>query len=772
MEKINKIVEALAVLNTDKREESISSIIKYTLFSLREPTTLKDLVKFIILEYEIDFAEDEISEVVEDLLYRGILEKNDGNILNSASANEEIHRKQVENKTVYEKGFAQFQNSYKDICNCDVPFEDLKKFYKIFLDYINECFYVYGKSAINFFTPLEKDNDALLYSRTKILNNALNRISDLDHKKYFEKYIKIFPSLLTEDEELFLEKLADKTEYFFALGLPKELFEEIQSINPINLDLFLDTNVLLSVLNLRKHTSNEACIKLIELIQKNKDTLNISIHYTNQTFNELKRTKNELEDLVTKVELDTKIAEAGIISNRLDSYTSSYYEEFIKYGSSVQHPTEKLKRAIEILSSKGIKIDRSNYNEILESEHFKDELSSYNQFQRIKNEAREEKGLPIREKDIFKIEHDILIREVILEKRRSLDSGAVNDLMANKYYGLTLDKILIDFDRYSLKKRYLNTEAFVPTFFLPTYLLKKLYKFLPLQSNDYRKAFIAAVSSPVFENSKSTSKKVQATLKDFHALGISDNHFIIKCLTNDYFLDEINRNREINQNAVKEFVESELHKDYKQAVQEKEDKELALTEIKNANSRLEAEKYHSQEESNKLREKEIYLKQDVENLQKSVYSLKKQLTKIAEVNESHSLQYNLEDKSKLDKLEKEKEDLESKNQKLIKEIIDERVKKRLRNWKVLGVVSLFLSLILLFLFLLAFILQDWKYNYIAQLLDWADSLNGPRQKIIEIILTSLFGIAQYLLIKMFFDRIFNKRKILTKRAEFYQGSLD
>lgn len=766
MTKINKIVDVLTVLNTDKRDESISSIIKHTLQSLGSASTINELVQFISIEYEVDFKVEEIKEITERLVDEGALERDGDKLSNSISTNEEIVAKHKENRSVLEKGFSQFQNSYKSICNSDVPFELLKRLHEILLDYLNECFYVYGKSAINFFKPFEKNDDKDIVSRKRILDNALLKIEDAKHKKFFEEYIKVFPTLLTNDEELFLEKLADKTEYFFALGLPKELFEEIQNINPINLSLYLDTNVLLSVLNLRKHTSNSACIRLIQLINENSASLNISVFYTNKTYNELKRTKNELEGLVSKVDIDRKIVQAGLKTDKIDAYTSSYYEEYLKFGSSVKHPVEKLKRAIEILSSHNIKIDRGEYKELLESEDFKDELSAYNKFQLIKNEARAEKQLPPkRDKDIFKIEHDVLIREIILQKREQLESKSSNDLMSNKYYGLTLDKVLIDFDRYSLKRKYLNDDVFVPTFFSPTYLLKKLYKFLPIQSDNYRKAFISAVSSPVFEDNRQDSKSLQDTLMDFHSLGINDPAFIVKCLMNDHFLDEIRSKRSENIEAIKDFVENELQKDYQEVLKEKEEKEEILTGYEVKNKELQSQKTLSEEANKSLREREEGLKTDIGNLSLSLKSLKKQMEKLSILDKSSAAQYNLEDKSVIEQLKLEKGEISEQYKELKLEVGEKEARRKLKSWRLAGWFSMVMSILVLIIFLMAFVQQDWKYNYVAALLDWAESLKDLRKEIIKLALTALFGTAQYLLVSIFYHRIINKSNIKAKYQE-------
>ncbi|WP_339814736.1 hypothetical protein [uncultured Imperialibacter sp.] len=767
MSKINRIIDVLSVLNTEKRDESISSIIKYTLFSLGQAAGIDELLEYISLEYEIALNKGEVEEIATTLLEEGIIIQEKGAIKIAKESADQISKKQLESRSVLQKGFTQFQTSYKRICKGDVPFEVLEEIHKILIDYINECFYVYGKAAINLFKPFDSGHDFDIASRKKILDSAISKIADSKHKRHFEQYVKEFPSLLTDDEELFLERLADKTEYFFALGLSQELFNEIQNINPVNLDLYLDTNVLLSVLNLRMHTSNEACIKLMKLIKENSQSLNISIYYTNKTYNELKRTKNELEDLVSKADISKKIIEAGMKSGRIDSYTSSYYEEYLKFGNAAKHPTEKLKRAVEILDSLGIKIDRKEYDQILSSENFKDQLSEYNKFQQIKNEARAEKNLQQRkEKDIYKVEHDVLIREILLEKREALPNASSNDLMSNRFYGLTLDKVLIDFDRFSLKKKYLNEDVFVPTFFTPTYLLKKLYKYLPLESSDYRKAFISAVSSPVFEDNRAASRTVQLALADFHALGIDDDDFIIKCLTNDFFLDEFRQKKEEDSlEDIKVFVENELQKNYKQILIEKQQKETELAQIKEKNIRLEVEKLEFDIENTTLKTKEKDLKTDVSNLELSLKSLKKTIEKLNEAPTEQVNQYTLDDKIQISNLSRQAAHFEEKY-KSLKGISDQALATAtLKKWQNFGWVSFALGILVVIIVVLAFAFQNNSFNYIARFLNWAETLPSLRQEIVKIAFTSMLALSEFLLGRIFYRRIIDRKSIEEHKKE-------
>lgn len=202
-----------------------------------------------------------------------------------------------------------------------------------------------------------------------------------------------------------------------------------------------------------------------------------------------------------------------------------------------------------------IDIYQSKFKHIKDNqEHLNNQISKFRDYERLKNEVRLERGQEIKpEKDDSLLEHDIFLREAIL----SLRNFRATNLNEIRYFGLSLDKALIGFDKREVLSGITPLKA--PTFFLPSYLLGKIIKFLPLVTDDYRRAFVAAISSAAFEeSSKKTSLIAQKSVRKFHNMGINDEKLILSCISQNIFLEEFDKKDEKGESV--EFIESEIGK--------------------------------------------------------------------------------------------------------------------------------------------------------------------------------------------------------------------
>ena len=91
--------------------------------------------------------------------------------------------------------------------------------------------------------------------------------------------------------------------------------------------------------------------------------------------------------------------------------------------------------------------------------------------------------------------------------------------------------------------------------------------------------------------------------------------------------------------------------------------------------------------------------------------------------------------------------------------------KEFRRWRIIGIISGFLGLILILCFSLCFILQNWQYNYIAKLLTQAEQLTELRRELIKIVLTFCFTLVQFLLFSIFYKRFFDSKCIKKRQDE-------
>jgi hypothetical protein len=91
-------------------------------------------------------------------------------------------------------------------------------------------------------------------------------------------------------------------------------------------------------------------------------------------------------------------------------------------------------------------------------------------------------------------------------------------------------------------------------------------KLVPV-TDDYKKAFISAISSHAFSNHQN-SQVAQRSVAYFNKMGIQDEKLILDCISNDFFLTEF-KNNENEELKLQELVESEIQKYIKKVEREK-----------------------------------------------------------------------------------------------------------------------------------------------------------------------------------------------------------
>ena len=205
------------------------------------------------------------------------------------------------------------------------------------------------------------------------------------------------------------------------------------------------------------------------------------------------------------------------------------------------------------------------------------------------NDYRKDKHLKLIEKDDYKIDHDIFLREAILSSREK-STESLND---SKIFGLTLDKLLLKYDKSEIEK--LRTSSFTPSFFSTSFFLEKIKKFVPVVTDDYERAFICAISSQGFDSQNKNSVVVQKSVKYFHNMGIENENLILHCIKDEIFLEEFNKKEGTNELGI--FVESEVDSYIKQLEKDKNNLSSSLNTIEN--------KLRSKEESVSTKEQEI-----------------------------------------------------------------------------------------------------------------------------------------------------------------------
>lgn len=703
-EEIHKIAEVLILSGSELREETIQRYTEFVIKILGKCKDAQELINYTYKEFGIFLNIGEVEDALSILKELGKVAYQNGYWFLSEEASSELE--DILNAE-YEQQLSRlqdFKKSFKSYGSSEVNDDELEELFSIYNEYIIECIFIYGK--LTSLSISSQDNGASESDLHNVLSSSLKKIKKQKIKSGFETYIKELPDCLTSRELNYLETLSNRAENFFALGLSKELAHSFFKIQPFEWVILLDTNVLYSILKIRDHAENPAVNQLLEIFIKWKDIFKITLRFLPDTYEELKLAKGELESKVVKARLTDNQIKAALRADKVDDFTKAYYLNILEHGKSALHPSEIVGQSIHVLKSKGIEKYQSKFQNIdTDSESFKDLLSAYNQFQQIKNEARREKGILTRDKSISLIEHDVYLREAVKDLRDK-NCPLATHFQECKYFGLTLDKVLIDFDRYIDYKIKRDDSTFIPAFFLPSLLLKRIYKFVPVQSDDYKKAFISSITRPVFSSKVTTerSKLTQNALNKFYALGIDDPNFILKSVTNELFVKELS-NKDAEEEAFT-FIENEISKQLKEADRNLKQTRKTLVETKEAFSEKSEQLDVSLESLSELANKERLLHEEKEFL---MNQLKKMREKGEKSNEQKTEAVQVLIPFDQAEADKKINKAASVAKQLIEEKREEHITKSYQSWKWKPVVWLVLSSMILIGFCCYLISQhEWN----------------------------------------------------------------
>lgn len=459
-----KLIKAFGYVTSDNRDEALANLIEYVVYTLEAPQDIAAICDFIKLEFDVQFDPTELKGVTTQMLKKGnleIIERTKFKLSDSRVVALKAHgRNIVLRQEARQKRLGEY---IAEIDSFNLSTEKHKKILNSFTQYMYECFFEYGRRAVNIIsgelTEVERK------TKHQILKPFIDSFS-VNEKKVFTDLVEHFTDVMNSDDLDYLQKLAHKAELFFSLGMDRETYEKASEFNFIDWVVFLDTNFLYSILNLHKHDEDDACNQIVKIIEEHK--LNIRLTYIPDTRQELLNKKKDFDKNIARTSFTKHQISALLSSGNLDGFSKKYYEQKLEYGDETPHPTEIIDHHVASLKQKGILIYNSNFKNLREGsgyQHIINETSAFKEYEKFRNETRVEKGLDYKQpKDDHLLEHDVFLREAILSLRGT-KAVSMNDV---KYFGLTLDKTLIGFDKYRLRS---DRTVYVPVFFYLVFFL-------------------------------------------------------------------------------------------------------------------------------------------------------------------------------------------------------------------------------------------------------------------------------------------------------------
>ncbi|GGF38492.1 hypothetical protein KZP23_04640 [Echinicola marina] len=675
-----KILSALSVAASDTRRDTFISVVIRTLNEISS-CERKDLAGYINEQFSFEPYQPELDEVVNFLLKEERIVEEKKILSLSAEEKETIDTQDVEARDQEKSRYQNFKNFIKDDLGHDLKGDQVKLLWDTFLEYLYNSFYEYGEDAIKTLHPHIKNGDGNSYYES-VLSITMKNIDAPELQTLFKYVIERFPDFASTEDLNFLNDLAQKTLSFSSLGFQADVAQDTINHEIVDWTLYLDTNVLYSLLDLHSHPENEACKALIQLVRENKEHIKVKLRYSDITYKELGKKKADFDLLDDKL-TDSSI-KAMLKSENLDGFSKKFYEGLLENREGTIHPSEAIGLSQTTLKYKTIEIARNAKRiEHLGEDYINAKVQEFYKYINRKNEIKKEfydsKKIPFHpiEKSEKQALHDITLRELLLESRLKEMKGEEVSLNSIKYFGVTLDDLLIQFDKSQIKDD--NDVKSFPVFFKPSFLLNKLVRILPIQTKDYKKAFIKAVTSKGFHKDSSKSRDVLKIVNYLKSQGIDDERVVYNIISQDIFLEKYHKESQKEDFNQGEFIESELNREFRffQEQLENTQKELALT-TETANTRA--------KENQKLEAIKSILESDVQQYEKALEKVSKRVNSLEKTVDAASSQekINFEAGEANAKAQREKEKAEILKKKLRVEIEDQIEKEKdadVRKWQ-------------------------------------------------------------------------------------------
>lgn len=588
----DRIVHALYLAKSNKREEMLSNLIENLLHAYSFPLSFEDIQSLIRDDIGFVPIDLELRACLDNGVENNQLTTKDGKYDLSEASRLRVALSLAEENEIEKKRFNSFMQQCPSMFDVSLPDEEVEKLWTVYNEYLIKCFLEFGRKATEMFLPNSRFNDL----RTNgMLGEAIKRFNSERLREGFKRIVQEYPDKLIPDEIRYLNSLAIRAEKVFSLGLQKEELEKIDNLNFKDVVIFADTNVLYQVLGLSDHPEDEAVQQIVSLARKK--VIDFRITFLGRTMRELNTAKEDLEKRIPKQNLNPSHIRAMLKSNELDNFARKYYEQKL-LDSDTPHPSVRVSHAIENMRSKGIEAYRVKFPSLDEDDdnkYLNAKVTEYHDWVRRRNEQRQAKGLnDMRYKSDKQIEHDVYLREAMVLLRRKVK--VEHDI---KYICLTLDRRLIDFDQYESSRSMIGRfDMISPLFMAPSVFMSKIRPFLPIETDDYSKAFVKALTCATAENTdEKRSEMLQRSFTYFQKQGIDDEAAIGNIIQRDLFINDFTKHEEKGQ--AESFIKSEVNDELERMRSATQKVENLLEEMKNKVAEKDSEKQHITEDFKK-----------------------------------------------------------------------------------------------------------------------------------------------------------------------------
>jgi hypothetical protein len=362
--------------------------------------------------------------------------------------------------------------------------------WKTLRSYAAKAFREHGVQAAALLDPSISRSEEYEDSLTTLLNNTLNREleSHPEVLKWARHAITDFFSNMSGslNRATYIAQLADGAFNYFSLAIdPRSAKRFRENLSPLT--VFLDTNILFSILGLNSEPTDEVANELLRIIQKHEFPFTLCCH--EKTVQELRHTIDYYGDRLRGRYWSQHISRAAMRSIHLRGIEQRYHQQNAEQPISVEAFLKPLEHADVLLEQKGICFVKHQANQnLVERADLFEEYQKY-----------------LRDRHIFKfdkmIQHDTVVLSVVYQRRSealsSLDTGAI--LLSH------------DYSLYGFDKKRSESSGYSATVVFPNQLLQILRPFLPSGGN-FDVSFAETFAIPEFRTASSGASEVSSKL--------------------------------------------------------------------------------------------------------------------------------------------------------------------------------------------------------------------------------------------------------------------
>lgn len=493
--------------------------------------------------------------------------------------------------------------------------------------------------------------DAVTIEQYGQFNSFLSRYNE-DYKKVQSLLLNYFDFKNEFVKKYILHQL---NAYFFieATNLNQQTVDEVYTLSRSQADLkvFVDTNFLLTLLDLHDNPSNEAAFSLLELIDEIKNRLRIKFYVLPVTVMEFQNLISKFKDQLKKLNLSLNQAIAVENTDEFSGIIKKYFQKCYEKQRILDledYFDPYLDNFTVNIRKKGLEIQQDKMDKYSTDQRVVDDLIEQVDYRFERNEkSGKYRGLSEEEKKLKwlniydKFNHDCQLWHYVKDKRPAyIDS--TKDIVN---WILTLDFNFLEYDKYKQNK---NGNNKISVCLHPNEFISMLQFWVP-RTEKFENAILGNFRLPfLFKEVDGESEKVSIeilrAISQYEDSERFNSELVAEILTNKALRQKIKVSNNVEENAL--LIKEELFKKYeatKQLLnQEKEKKEGLANElilVKNEIGSLTKRIEQLQEKTNKKIEKELELirnlriqelKSKKDTLHIKIQEIKKRITDIEE----------------------------------------------------------------------------------------------------------------------------------------------